>query len=765
MGLFSSKKKTYVNTTVQKIFQEHQIPDSVKTGIIKGIFGDDDVFESMMEEVVSSVGIRADTGYSWAKKNDYYWGLPSSSTKSSITARDLVLSTIARITGQAITPDYYLYGPMNSIHYGWQTLVSLLSYNPSTNEIIGLSGETGFPCFLKDMVATYRAKEYNENVALYDLAPYEQWGPAPASGYTPSKPFNLLTGMGQYAKQSAYEISDVAVDDYITITYEFKDAAGVIQTRGRTFSMAAIDLSVDYHQCRFKKANGVISFFTYKEKTGTYPEIDTAFDTSYSDFGTFYPWSYLRYDNRNIGADSHSASKQFVDSKRWLKYMGVDYMTLSDGVNADPDVDDVAQSILLFGVNPAAQHQEEIEYLFKYFSLLHENAIAHSQQTQTLLEEFDSYTASPSQVMSIQDRYFKMNLVFSGIEKRNIPGSIGVIGTYTNTNGAVPISTNLSTITATGVTAVQAVAGSQPYYTYRKQVSDNEYEEVRVYNPSLHYAITYKKGFSAGPGAAELLIPVDRAIVRTMSVRKKEKLLTRSLYMVVNTVIKVKTPWYASTIFKWVMVIIAIVITVLSAGTAAASLAAAFALGATALVIAIVQMIVVSLAIKYAVKLFVKKFGPKVGIIAAVAAMVVGGYMSNTGTVGSGTEYWGENLIMVSSNIAKEASTEFAVMTKDVITELTDFNDWAKGQWSNLQEQREELGLEQRAAGLDGLVFVNSHPLVVIGESPSAFYDRTIHSGNIGAMSFDVASGYVDASLTLPTIGMSQEVFNRDQPE
>ena len=258
MGLFSSKKKYVVNVTVQPIFEDKNIPDSVKSGILKGIVAEGDINEYMLEEVSQSVGIKANIGYAWAKKNNYAAGIPSAQVVSNVSARNAVMSTIAAIEGGPVKRVYYRFGPMNSLHYGWTYIVNSYGYNTQTNEIVGLSTSTGFKCYLKDMRATYTRESYNFILDTYDNGMLDQLGPSPRSGYTPSNPFTYMgnNGIGEYAEQPAYEVSDTAVDDYVTVTYEFVDAAGTIVVRGLTIPITGLAEQGDYHQVRYSRDSG-----------------------------------------------------------------------------------------------------------------------------------------------------------------------------------------------------------------------------------------------------------------------------------------------------------------------------------------------------------------------------------------------------------------------------------------------------------------------------------------------------------------------------
>lgn len=731
MGLFSNKTKIVVNTTVQAIFEDSQIPDSVKSGILKGILAGENITDYMMEDLASSLGVRAARGYNWAKNHDYIPGIPTGQVNSTVAVRSIVLSTIASEIQQAITPDYYKFGPINSIHYGWTWVMANLGYNPQTNELTGLTASVGFKCYLTDMVATYPQTDFDFIVATNDYEMLAQWGPAPSSGYTPTNPYNYLGGMGQYAAQSKYVVSPTATEDFVTVTYEYVNGAGVI-TKADIVVPIDLEAGIDYHQVRYQREDGVYGFWTYREGAGLYPDIDGAYTMEFNDLGTYLPWCYFRHNGNRV-KDIYPA--EYAHAVKWAKYLGVDYDTIDDGVHEDPEVDDVEQSMLIFGVNPSAQTQSELTYLFEYFNILHFNSLSQAQIADNLGEKFGNFSNSPTQMQVIQDRIFKMFYQFSGITKKRVPGKIGKVGLFTGTyEPAVAGGTG---------------AAMQPAYVFRKQVMDSMYEEVAVFGLRLEYRVTDKKGFSAKAGDPELLVPVDRTLLNSLSMRNKEQLLSRSLYMVVNTKVKIKTPWYASSVFKVVMVIVAVVITILSAGSAWATIVAALSVGYVALAIVVLTYIVSALAINYAVKLFVKEFGPQVGFIAAIAAMAYGAY-SGAGVQGSAT--WADSLLSVGTNLARTASAEQQQLINDMQQEIVDFENYAKGQFDSLEEKREQLGLNPQFTGLTGLDIVNLSPMQVWGESPNDFYTRTVHSGNIGAASFDVASGFVDYMLKLPTI-------------
>ena len=48
-------------------------------------------------------------------------------------------------------------------------------------------------------------------------------------------------------------------------------------------------------------------------------------------------------------------------------------------------------------------------------------------------------------------------------------------------------------------------------------------------------------------------------------------------------------------------------------------------------------------------------------------------------------------------------------------------------------------------------------PFVIFGEKPDDFYNRTVHSGNIGVVGVDIIHSFVDMSLALPKLHDSIE--------
>ena len=88
MGLFSSKKKTVVGTSVVRVIEDDLLPDSIKTGVTRAIFQNGDLPDHIMEALVGSMtGGLAVATVAVAT----FWGAVSGSGPATVAALGLIL--------------------------------------------------------------------------------------------------------------------------------------------------------------------------------------------------------------------------------------------------------------------------------------------------------------------------------------------------------------------------------------------------------------------------------------------------------------------------------------------------------------------------------------------------------------------------------------------------------------------------------------------------------------------------------------------------
>lgn len=919
MGLFSSKKKIVVNTTVQPIVEEGSLPNSVRTGIVTYLLEDRRMVPSVIDEFQNNIGVKATLGYGWAKRTGYHYGLPTSSVIAQDQARPKVEALLKDLYGAATSLTHYTMGPLNSAFYAWQTSVMGQGYNLATNEMATLSTAKGTPVYLADILTRYTKETIDflsTNEALDDLAPlgtlanagprpsqptgnpaatatpysvdtnqavtsntaqvvYEYQGTAGMvksllhmegtqlgtsftddAGITWSAPSGVVTqtdvfkfgsssawftppGVLSSAANTAFNLTaDFTVDCHVRLTTAAAHGVWMIGTstadtqriqvsvaadmsvrfqaqagssslvwdiasapnalvlnqmahiaatrygnwvvlhvngqevaRGKTtgtpttnqimrlgvarvdgapanlqgyidefrvthasrwigpFTAPAaagtlteapiiqghLDVTIpansedlDFHQARAIKPDGTPTYFSYQHGSGTYPLIDGEFEYEVSASGSYLPWIYYRWNFQNLATDANKNTKAYKDSVKWSKFLGMDYRMMADAICADDKVDDVIQSMMITGIRAGASSLSEREYLFRYFDFLYTHAEALGG------------TGRKAQV--IKDKNFTMTFTFAGISKTTVAGTLTTPGKY-----LAPV-----------------ISGST--VTYRKQISATHYSQITVSGMSLRYKIQGKYGYVAGPSDKALLVPLDIMVMKTISLRRREDLIARSLHIMTNTYQEIETKWYQNSWFKWVLIIAAIVISIISFGglsPIAATIVTLVTAGITAVIIALVVAVVKMLLIQLAVKVFIDVAGLEDSLIAAMLMIVASQFVPP----GANQAMVSEALLAVGNNMVQQVGTGYGKELEAIQKEMQQFSADSKVKWEELQDKRaEEFGWS------DGIKkdYLTLAPKIIFGEKPDTFFSRTVHILNPGPYLIVSNHDYVDQTIRLP---------------
>jgi len=147
-----------------------------------------------------------------------------------------------------------------------------------------------------------------------------------------------------------------------------------------------------------------------------------------------------------------------------------------------------------------------------------------------------------------------------------------------------------------------------------KQISTSSYKEIDVYAFGTTYNVDGKINEPVDDSA---LIPILYDVVVRLPLKEFMYVLSRSLQLLVLTRIKVKTKWYRSGLFKFVMLIGAVGISAISFGTAAPWSFAAYA--------SVVSMVV-------AVASYLGLLQGTLGTALSVVSVAYGGYAGLTST-------------------------------------------------------------------------------------------------------------------------------------
>ena len=771
MGLFDSNYRTHVGTTVSRVVADSMVISSVKTGTINTIFRKGDLIDNIMETMVGNIGVRAERMYAYGKKS-YPFGLPSSKLYSSADGKSVVTGVIRSQVGASAALDYYHFGALNNLHVGWLTLCNDYGYNSISNELGSLSTQKGVPVYLKDMVVVVQEASLTERAN----GSLDQWGSAACGGYTPQR----IAALKQFAVPTPFAVDPLASGDYILISYVWQELIetvidGVTIQRKKlredtiTFPITGYDLEASYFQVKYT-VSGKEGYWLYRLGSGTYPEIDAIYSPDQSTTGSFFPFGYLRHNKTSPADDPQSA--EFKASNKLMKYLGMDFPSTVDAIHDNPGIADVEQAILMLAVPANTSNSMEQRYLFDFFSKLYLDAggIGVEVGGETPLSNKVNSTEAarilylmgdnpPKVSLTIQDSRMKMALSCSGIFKRKKAGSIGKVGSYASSHLIENVSHNHSKITLDefgfpqNTVVVDTWTVPVSTHVYQHQITDILYEEVQVYEMRMTYYVYGAYTTTGDETSSILMLPLDHAITQAYSIPDKELLYTRSMHYVFNSRVIQEVKWYQSEWFQFFMIAAAVVVTAVSMGGDAGQTLAAVVAGTmsitafvTAVAIGIIKYFVTSIAFKW----FADKVGVEFAFLVALAAALAGSYKAyQAGSIAGAP--MAKNLLTLSTNLVSGVNASLKNSMIGLQNELEAFNTMAKEKSSLLEEANKLLEHSNVLSSL-----------VIFGESPDDFYNRTVHSGNIGVTGIDSISSYVDIALTLPkldeTIGRNSYV-------
>jgi len=730
MGLFSSKRVTQVGTTVSRAIEDETVPQSVKNGTIKAIFNDGNFPDYVMEELVASIGVRAERMYAYAE-NNYTHGLPSGEIYSSTQGRQQVEVVIEAFEGQQVLIEYSRFGPPNTLHIGWMRLVDEYGYNQATNELAVLSAQKGFPVYLKDMVVVVPASQAD----TFEVGSLDQWGTAASAGYTPER---LASGgaLSNLAGPSPILKSPTATELQLKVSYVWE----VVQTVGpfstKTLNEESITIlptgfndEADYFHAKYT-FNNQTKYWMYEYGAGTYPTLDAVFVNGPQVSGSYFPFAYFRYNKQSV--ISNKTTPAYLTSKKMVKYLGIDYDTVAEAIDENPDIGDVEQAMLTMAVPALSENPIEARYLFEYFENLHAVMGGTTLSALTSISDRLSGNSTAKNTIVIKDAQFKMAITNDGIHKRIVAGSIGKIGTHNNSFVITNVETSFvdseSGQTSVSVTPIKT-------HAYRRQIAPGLYEEVKVRNLKMSYFV-FENYTTVGDETDDiLLIPIDRTISQRYSIGDREILYARSLHYVFNSRIVTKVKWYQTGFFRDLLIVISIALAIYDGG---ATLGAVLGLTGTAAIVAtIVIQLIVGKVLAVAFKYFVKIFGAEVATAIAILALLYGGYqvLQAGGVAGAP---WAQALLELSTGLQQAA---MVARFEDLLGEVAAFQLFVEEQTTLLETSKQLL---ENSTLLS--------PFVIFGESPEDFYNRTVHSGNIGVLGITAISSYVDIALTLPKL-------------
>lgn len=741
MGLFSSKEEIYVGTSVTRAIQDNQLPDAALTGITRAIFDGGSIPDYLTKAINGSIAVRAEQARKYANEK-YTHGAPSYNIAEASEGKTQVTQVLSQLEGKPVLVEYSYYGPMNYFHQARKYIIENKGYNPITNAVnMGVSGTP--QTYLHDFEMLVR------DPSKLPKETFQVWEAPPHTGPSPSRKGISQAVLDLRAPTPATQVLD-GVDRVILVgAYEVIEATGTGENAGELRRVEFLQeeipayLGLDQPSAEFFQVkysvDGATKYWTYRKGSGQYPVLDALFEEPPKTTGSFFPFLYFRYNKASEIADKSTNS--YKTSKKLAKILGINFDEMSDAINENPDIDDIEQAMLTFAVPANTSNALELRYLFTFFDNWF-YSLSNQYKTPDVYEWYTSYQRGTTNLRStilIQDKRFKMSLSSAGLFKRQVVGSVGVVGTVTNFLTYIVSEYEYTTggdaqQTATGIVNI-------PCHHYRKQVADNVYEEIQVVDLKMRYFVYGEYTAVGEEDDAILLIPIDQEITSSYSAKDREELYSRSMHYVFNSMVKVTVKWYEQDWFIGIIQVVGLIISFVTLQPAIAELTLAIGAGASTIIAAAIEVakqLLITVAVGELLKVVVQAIGFDVAILIAAVALVAG-VLSDTKSLALPGTPWAMDLVKLASGLTKAVSSNVSDLMKDL-----------KGEFDALSKLKEETSKAFETA--NQLLETNNRlsPFVIFGESPDDFYNRTTHSGNVGIAAIDAISSYVDNALRLP---------------
>ena len=273
-------------------------------------------------------------------------------------------------------------------------------------------------------------------------------------------------------------------------------------------------------------------------------------------------------------------------------------------------------------------------------------------------------------------------------------GAIGNIGEIVGLNG-----TESYTVRDPDAYGDVYIEKNRTIKILRKQINELYYNEIIIRNASSHWRIEgyAKNGELFGDESENCVLPLIKTAMYRFSLEDSLYMLGKSLSIVAVSITEIKTKWYQTGFFKFVMIVALVAITVLTAGAAGAAAASAYsaaygagvaslAVATTAATIGTIVSAIVYLGGIVSVLGVIGVDTGMAGTIIGVAGLAAGGYVMYLNGLASGVG-------QISTLQMADALTGAAKMASDINV---------KGQMVKTQEGYEELNKRMRELDKEG---------------------------------------------------------------
>lgn len=520
----------------------------------------------------------------------------------------------------------------------------------------------------------------------------------------------------------------------------------------------------------FYTVDGGIHLLNYEYLSGGILEIDALSENAIlDDLGKYYPRVYIRLDSVDVDKLNKEDEKR-KSSVRATKLLGIDLPVFTKQIkDSIEDINDEYKHVYLdLGLSPkgSINDMEVCNYLFSYFNKLY--AKCEIPQMELYQKQkwdkdngyyyVDDYRPNGRLLgisHTVQDKIISHSVSFESIARGAIemtPANIAKYG-HLNIGDTVgefklfPGTEHLRNKFGDGEKYTEKYTRGDNYFiAYVKRVSRFSYVAISIQRLKSS-TIFYGAVVNHISNSDSLTIPLDYAVVETMSFKEKEVIFNRALNISITHVKVVKEKWYETGAFKIVMAIVSVAINVIVPGSGL-TLQALLTAAATTVIVGIAINFAITILVSIAISLGISpEFVATLAAIATVALMFMG-----QGTVDFSKLANAKDLMQILNTTLDAYQKGIQNTIAKLQDEMALFSDYMKDQNKKLEAAQDMLitgfippDLELLTAPISGM---NN---IYLGESPLDFYTRTTIK-DVTSMTLNMVEVFLETTTSLPKV-------------
>lgn len=737
---FRTRTKTFVDSQTVRIFDDDVSAPTITESILKAVLQGTPMVDEIKDYILTGPIFKLGQFYKYAN-NKFIDGVPMSSDINIENRLELFKTWLRNRQSDDIEIIYTGLSSIDFVHYAKQKLFDVYNYDGTNNRIKGLEDslkskvyvenfELRLPKSLIDKMDLTELTQLVDGVNTFKtLSNYLSY----AGINKVVKNYTIIqddSGFIGTVVNYAYEESYTAI-----VKNNFGDAVEVPRKRVKegslTFPISMPYLGdgeteegaeeVGYFQAAYRKVgSNETEYFTYEFGSGGYPILDNLFETSDHDLVKNYPIVMLIEDKVAV-TSLDKKSERRRSTFMLLRTIGIDLDKLMEGILDNEDIDKIHQVALMMGCPTSSDIFVHKKYLYEYFNKYH--LLGQTGSLNSVHWNANSYECEMTHT-GIESRIVVSTDAKDMEEYEKEVGDGFFTTTYIDDNGN----------TRSSITRYKG-------FLLKKKISDISYREIIVKNPRMRVKVSGTRYAEHNADSKHFLIPIEESLTSTFGINQKNELLFKCLHLQVSTLVTVKVRWYQTKEFGIFLKILAVALTIVSIGKLSPLAVAAFKAGWLVGVVFVAKVVLMAIVFKYGAKYAVEKWGPENAALAALGALITSYFIP--GPVKFNGLSFASSYLSLATNLVSAVGTAINTYTEEIL----------KATRSDLEKYQEAF---EKLSDLEKELFPSNDvarmiPMIILGESPDAFYNRTIHSSNPGINAINHLTYYVENALIPPT--------------